>query len=180
MIKWLIFILIYIFSMSANAMIQSVAVTKNNEQCEVHFYERWSGYAHPVKLAGPLDLVSAFNRRKFQRAWTCTKGGRLLFVLLESIEITCPESTAPFSDNLIFYSAQKSASGLLKGLPISHGEMILSDDFFVEFPGGKMPNQSILIHQKITGKFEYQYDEKGKLSLLRVTNILGDVSELAY
>ncbi len=162
-------------------MIQSVAVTKNNEQCEVHFFERWSGYAHPVRLAGPLDLASAFNRGKFQRAWTCKRGGRLLFVLLESIEITYPESIiSPFSDDLIFHSAQKTASGFVKGLPISQGEMIFSDDLFVEFPRGKTPNQSILIHQKITGKFEYQYDENGKLSLLRVTNILGNVSELTY
>jgi hypothetical protein len=162
-------------------MIQSIAVTKNNEQCEVHFFERWTGYAHPVKLIGPLDLASAFSRGNFQRAWTCKKGTQTLFVLLEGIEITGLESnTAPLSGDLKFYAAQKSTTGLVKGLPISEGKMILANDFFVESFRGGIVTQSVLIHQKTIGKFEYQYNAEGKLSLLRVTNLLGDVNELKY
>lgn len=167
---------------SGGNMINTVFVKQNNEKCEVNFFKRWTGYSHPVKVVDPIDFADALMRGNYQRAWTCERNSKVLFILLERIEAQGMESINIKQDTkLSFFIADMVADvGYIAGSEITIAETFHLDYFYVEATETNGHVGSFLIKQKLGGKFEYMYDVTGRFTKLRVTNDEGTVTELDY
>ncbi len=163
-------------------MINTVSLMKNNQKCEVNFFKRWTGYSHPVKVVEPIDFAAALIRGNYQRAWTCEKNSKSLFVLLERVEAHgVKDVNIKLNSNISFFHAEEVADGTHKvGRQITISETFYLDYFYVEATEVNGQVGKFLIQQKTGGNFEYIYDSTGKFIKLRVTNDEGVVTELDY
>ena len=163
-------------------MINTVSLTKNNEKCEVNFFKRWAGYSHPVRMVDPIDFAEALKLGHYERAWTCERNSKTLFVLVEEMVLEGMQDVQIKKDHrLSFFHAEETADGTHKaGRQMTISETFYLDYFYVEATEVNGQVGKFLIQQKTGGNFEYIYDSTGKFIKLRVTNEEGVVTELDY
>lgn len=144
-----------------------------NLPCQVYFFKSWSTYTHPVKPKEPLEYEQALLRKGFYRAWMCKKDNADLFMLFEGIENSIEEEVKnkPTNKNDIvrFYEHN---GGEVVGRELSAVETLERNVFYISMPDS---NNLLLMTQNTATKYEYIYDDTGKLNSTIVTDFDGNV-----